>query len=192
MPFCPRCRALMDDDETACPRCGLPLKEDTVYRAAYKPQDLLDLGLSPKFVEFIFLDPKPKGFRYWCEPQESGWACYIPEDVSAVYPLWTCNADVFAVWVREGRIEFVELYHDDQEPRLLARTEQGLLLQLFLSLLESEDWHDPAQSFARLQQLAEVTGFPHLRELNEWHERNGGTSDFRERWKRFVASLDKS
>src|SRR5262245_32097611 len=104
MPFCPRCHAVMDDEEIACPRCGHRLKEDSVYRADYQPQELLDLGLSPKFVEFVILDAKPKRFRNWCEPRDSGWPCFIPEQVSAVYPLWTRNTDVFAVWVCEGRI----------------------------------------------------------------------------------------
>src|SRR5262249_49911853 len=141
------------------PQCGHRLKEDVVYRAEYSPQELLDLGLSPKFVEFVFLDPKPEGFRYRCESRHSGWACFVPKDVSGVYPLWTSNADVTALWMRRGRLEFVTLYHDDPEPRFLARTEQGLLVQLFLGLLESEDWHNPAQSLSRLQRMADVTGF---------------------------------
>ena len=41
--------------------------EEIVYRADYSPQELLDLGLSPQFVAFVFLDPKPAGFRYRCE-----------------------------------------------------------------------------------------------------------------------------
>lgn len=191
MPSCPRCGAVMDDDEVACPRCGQRLQEDSVYRANYDPKELLDLGLSPKFVEFVFLDPKPKQFRSWCEPRESGWPCYIPEEVSAVYPLWTENADVCAVWVREGQIEFVRLDHDNPEPVVLARSEQGLLLELFRYVRESEDWDDPAQSLNRLQQLAEVAGFRHMQELNEWHARHFSASDYQERWRQFVASVDK-
>jgi len=185
MPLCPRCHALMDDDEIACPRCGLQLKEDTVYRADYKPQELLDLGLSPEFVEFVFLDPKPKRFRNWCEPRDSGWPCFIPEDVSAVYPLWTCNADVCAVWVREDRLEFVTLCHDDPEPRVLARNEQGLLADLFRCLLET------GESLDNLRKLAKVAGFRHMDELNQWQKKNGQASDFEKRWKRFVESLHK-
>jgi hypothetical protein len=181
----------MDDDETACPQCGHRLKEDTVYRSDYQPQELLDLGLSPELVAFVFLDPKPEPFRYWCEPRGRGWACYVPEDVSGVYPLWTCNADVIALWMRRGKLEFVELYHDEPGPHFLARTEQGLLAELFLHVSEAEDWQDPAQSLARLRQAADVAGFRHLDELNKWHEQNGNASDFQKRWEQFVASLDK-
>jgi hypothetical protein len=191
MPFCPRCKALMDAGEIVCPQCAHRLKEEVVYRADYEPQELLDLGLSAKFVEFVFLDPKPSKLGYWCESRHSGWACFIPKDVSGVYPLWTCNADVTALWMRRGRMEFVKLHHDDPEPSFLARTEQGLLLELFLSLLESEDWNDPAQSLGNLQHMAKIAGFRHLAELNEWHQRNGGANDFAERWDRFAKSLDK-
>ena len=183
MPNCPRCNALMDDDELACPGCGHRLKEDSVYRAHYEPRELLDLGLSAKFVEFVFLDPKPKPFRYWCEPRESGWPCFVPKSVSAVYPLWTRNADVFAVWVRDGRTEFVRLCHDNPEPQVVARNEQGLLADLFLALLGTDE------PLKNLRKLAGVAGFRHMDELEQWVQKNGSARDFRERWLRFVESL---
>ena len=86
MPLCSCCEAVMDDGELACPQCGHQLKEVGIYHADYSPQELLDLGLSPKFVEFVFLDPKPEGFRYRCESRHSGWACFVPKGVSGVYP----------------------------------------------------------------------------------------------------------
>jgi hypothetical protein len=58
MPFCPRCHAMVKQGELACWQCGHGLNEKLIYRADYSPQDLLNLGLSPKFVEFVFLDPK--------------------------------------------------------------------------------------------------------------------------------------
>jgi hypothetical protein len=181
----------MDPEENACPQCGHRLKEDLVYRADNEPQELLDLGLSPKFVEFVFLDPKPRKFRSWCEPRGSGWPCHVPEDVDSVYALWTCNADVTAVWKRRGKLEFVKLYHDDPALTVVARTEQGLLADLFRQLLESEDWDDPDSALKRLRENAEVAGFKYLEELNEWHEQNGNAPDFSDRWRKFVAGLDK-
>ncbi len=191
MLSCPRCQAVMDPEENVCPQCGHTLKEDMVYRADYEPQELLDLGLSPSFVEFVFLDPKPKAFRNWCESRGAGWVCFVPEDVSAVYPLWTCNANVTALWIRRGKWEFVELYHDDPETTVLARSEQGLLATLFLSLLEAEDWKDPKQSLGRLRKLAKVAGFRYLDDLNEWHDGSGSAVDFQDRWNQFVESVDK-
>jgi hypothetical protein len=173
----------MDDEEVACPQCGHRVQEDTVYRADYDPQELLDLGLSPKFVEFVFLDPKPKRFRNWCEPRDSGWPCFIPENVSALYPLWTCNADVSAVWVCAGRIEFVRLCHDDPEPVVVARSEQGFLADLFRALLET------AEPLDNLRKLAEVAGFRHMDALAQWQQKNGRARDYQKRWQRFVESL---
>jgi hypothetical protein len=57
--------------------------------------------------------------------------------------------------------------------------------------LESEDWQGPIQSLGRLHRMAEVAGPRHLAELNEWHERNSGASDFHERWERFLGSLHR-
>jgi hypothetical protein len=191
MPSCPRCEAAMDMGELACPQCGHRLKEEVVYRADYKREELLELGLSPKFVDFVFLDPKPSHFRYWCEPRHSGWACFVPKDVSGVYPLWTCNADVIALWMRRGRLEFVKLYHDDPEPVHVAWTEQGMLAELFRQLLEAENWHNPEEVLTRLRQAAKTAGFRHLDELNEWHNQNAGASDFHERWGQFIESLPR-
>jgi hypothetical protein len=167
------------------------LKEEVVYRADYKREELLELGLSPRFVDFVFLDPKPKQFRYLCDFRHSGWACFIPKDVSGIWPLWTCNSNVIALWMRRGRLEFIKLYHDDPEPLHIAWTEQGLLAKLFCQLLEAENWHDPEVALCRLRQAAEVAGFRHMDELNEWHKQNGAAPDFYERWDEFVESLPK-
>lgn len=186
---CRHCGVKLLSADPVCWQCGHKLSEQRVYRVDYSPQELLDLGLSPQFAEFVFLDPKPDAFRYRCEARDGGWACYVPEDVSAVYPLWTCNGDVTALWIRGGRQEFLKLYHDDPEFKLLGRTEQNVLLELFLSLYEAQDWHDAAQCLGRLQQLAEVAGFRYLRELHEWHSRHGSAPDFQDGWNRFVKSL---
>jgi hypothetical protein len=191
MPSCPRCQADMDPEENVCPQCGHRLKEDVVYRADYEPQELLDLGLSPKFVEFVFLDPKPSKFRFRCEPRESGWPYYMPKDVDAVYPLWTSNADVTAVWKRRGKLEFVNLLHDDPDLTVVSRTEQGLLADLFRQLLENEDWGDADSALNRQREIAEAAGFNYLEELNEWCEQNGNAADFEDRWAKFVASIDR-
>jgi hypothetical protein len=192
MRFCPRCHASALTGDQLCWQCGRGLDEPIIYRTDFSRQDLIHLGLSPKFADFVFLEPKPYRLRYRCESRHSGWVCFVPDDVEIVYPLWTCNADVTALWVRQGRQEFVNLYHDDPETLLLANTEQGLLLHLFLALLESEDWNNPAQALGRLEQLAEIAGFRCLKELHEWHQQLGpGCTDFEERWKRFLASLDK-
>jgi hypothetical protein len=160
------------------------MDEETVYRHDYEPQELIDQGLSPKFVEFVFLDDKPKPFRNWCEPREYGAPCEVPGDVTAVYPLWTCNMDVVALWLRDGQPEFVCLCHDNPDPQVLARTEQGLLAHLFRSLFEG------GETLKSLRELAAVAGFRHVDELVKWSKKNGSAADYQERWQQFVASLN--
>jgi hypothetical protein len=192
MPQCPRCEAEMDDGEVACPQCGYSKDESTSYRTDYAPQELLDLGLSPAFVEFVFLDPKPKPFSSQCEPREYGWPCFLPEDVTVAFPLWSYNADITAVWLRAGEREFVTLCHDDPTAVVLARTDQGLLARLFVTLIEREDWEDREASLRRLRKAAAVAGFGSLDHLVEWHDRHGSSSDFEGQLDQLVHSLDAS
>jgi hypothetical protein len=182
----------MDDGEVACPQCGYCKDESAVYRADYSLQELLDLGLSPAFVEFVFLAPKPKPFSSECEPREFGWPCFLPEDVTVVFPLWSYNADITAVWLRAGQLEFVTLCHDDPTPVTLARTDQGLLARLFVRLIEREDWEDRRASLRRLRKAAAVAGFGSLDRVVKWHDRHGASSDFKERLDQMVHSLDAS
>ena len=185
MPRCPQCNYPMDADEAACGRCGYRPGGDGPYRADYAREDLLALGLTSGFVDFVFLDPKPRLFASWCEPRESGWPCAPPEDADAVFPLWSCNADVTAAVVRGGRVEFVEFPHDDPEPKPLARSEQGLLARLFVPIIES-----PRATRKGLREAAQAAGFRFLDELVKWHE-SGGGGDFQEQLSEFVRSLDE-
>jgi hypothetical protein len=99
----------MDAVEVVCPQCGHRLREETIYRANYGTQELLALGLSPKLVDFVFAEPKPEGFEFWCQSRHSGWACFVPAEVRGVYPLWCCGSNVTALWMRAGLLEFVKL-----------------------------------------------------------------------------------
>jgi hypothetical protein len=182
----------MDADEKACPRCGLRLDEPSAYRAAYEPQELLNLGLSPTLVEFIFLEPKPKPFVSQCEPRDAGWACHIPDDVTAAWPLWTYNADVIAVWLRGGQRDFVQLPHDDPEPVPLAKTQEGLLARLFVTLIEDEDWKNRKACLRRLRTAAARVGFRSLDRVVAWHDQFGAAADFHARLERLIAELDGS
>jgi hypothetical protein len=176
----------MDPDEVACAQCGHDLRPDSTYRKAYTRDELLAIGLTPALVDFVFMDSKPRPFTYWCEPRDAGWPAAWPEDANAVYPLWTCNADVTAACVRSGRVEFIKLCHDDPEPIPLATTEQGLLARLFVPLIES-----PRATPEGLRRAAALVEFRHLDELTKWHNRNGARRDFRAQLDRLVQSLDE-
>jgi hypothetical protein len=177
----------MDPDEATCAQCGHRPGGDGPYRPGYTREDLLALGLTPRFVAFVFVEPKPRPFTNWCEPREAGWPCALPEDAEAVYPLWTCNADVTAAVLRGGRVTFMELNHDDPEPVPLADTEQGLLVRLFVSLIES-----PSATPESLRRAAALAGFRHLDELVAWHERDEEDGrPFEDRLRQFVRALDE-
>jgi hypothetical protein len=186
MPRCPQCGFELDHDETACGQCGRRLESDSVYRADYTREELLAIGLTPTLVDFVFTDPKPRPFINWCEPRESGWPCVVPEDAAAVYPLWTCNANVTAACMFGDRLRFVQLNHDDPEPEPLADTEQGLLARLFVPLIES-----PRATPKGLRDAAALVGFLSLDELTRWHKRNGASGNFQEKLDRWVESLDR-
>jgi len=86
-------------------------------------------------------------------------------------PLWECGDSVTGVWVREGRLEFIQFSIEDQkEYRVLARTEQGLWATVFVNLYEDRDDLAPqafrdaagAVGFRFLDRLVAsyVSGFP--------------------------------
>jgi hypothetical protein len=141
-------------------------------------------GLSATFVGFVFLEPKPRPFTSWCEPRGSGWLAELPESAEAIFPLWTCNADVTAAVSSGGRGRFFKLRHDDPQPEHLADTEQGLLARLFVGLIES-----PRATTGGLHQAAQVAGFLHLDELVARHEA-GGEGPYHDRINLFVRGLD--
>jgi hypothetical protein len=175
----------MDPDESACPNCGHRPGGDGPYRADCSRDDLLAIGLSAGFVDFVFLEPKPRLFASWCEPRENGWPCEEPAGAEAVFPLWTCNADVTAAVVGGGRVRFFLLRHDEPEPEHLADSEQGLLARLFVSLIESV-----GATPKGLRQAAQAAGFRHLDELTAWRDRDRGDGPFEERLAAFVRELD--
>ncbi len=169
----------------ACGQCGYRLNEDSTYRSDYTREDLLSLGLSPALVEFVFTEPRPRPFTNWCEPRDIGWPCELPQGATAVYPLWTCNADVTALVQFGDRSQFYLLHHDDPNPVPVAETEQGLLVRLFVCLIES-----PRATLKELRQAAAQVGFQHLDQLRDWHRRNGAGGDFQGKLDRLVQSVD--
>lgn len=60
-----------------------------------------------------------------------GWDYYIPAGVTEIVPLWDENADCRVRWVRNGQTEHVWLYHDDPHWELIAKSEQGIMAQLW-------------------------------------------------------------
>jgi hypothetical protein len=135
----------MYPDETVCGRCGRSLAEEAVFKPTYRRDDLLELGLSPMLVDFVFRENKPCFTGLSFEPKDDGGPCYFPEDVTLAYPLWSCDGDLTAVWKRGGKREFVKLYHHDPDHGYLAQTEQAFIAMLLVPVMERLDWHTPEQ-----------------------------------------------
>lgn len=120
------------------------------------------LNVERSFVDFVFAESKPSCFEFRCQPAQSGWTCYVPDDVDVAYPLWSSNADQTLLTVSRGAVAFADGYHDDPTFDRISGTAQGLLATLFISLYESEVTDDDltaAAAFAGFRFLADCIRF---------------------------------
>jgi hypothetical protein len=82
-------------------------------------------------------------------------------------PLWDCGNTVTAVWLRDGRPEFIEFDIEmPHEYRVIAHTEQGLWATVFVNLFEDNDELERDQ----FRPAAEAVGFRFLDRLVESYE----------------------
>lgn len=104
--------------------------------------------------------------------------CQEPPDLEGALPLWQCEGWVTAF---HGG-EFVGMDPKDPEARqVIARTEQGLLANLFSDLVEDEDWEEEEEeAMAALREAAEEVGFQHLDDLLAFQERHAEDEDYAE------------
>lgn len=195
MLICAACFGEMPPNAKVCPGCGHRPTDADVVKTRYKARELLDLGLSEPLVKFVMEEPRTGIFTYWCEDKYGGWLCSIPTDVTAVYPLWSCNGDLTVLWVRNGNREFVRTYHDDPESRFLAFTEQGLLARLFHRVMESQDWNTPsevADSEQVLMAAAKRLGFTYMQEFLDLYMQSDKDPDgYSQRIEKLILSIDK-
>ena len=81
-------------------------------------------------------------------------------------PLWDCGDSVTGVWVRDGRLEFIEFsIEGHEEYTVLAHTEQGLWATVFVNLYEDRDQLAP-EAF---RDAAGAVGFRFLDRVLEWY-----------------------
>ncbi|MDB5340971.1 MAG: hypothetical protein JWN70_6590 [Planctomycetaceae bacterium] len=144
-----------------------------------------ELRLELSFVEFVFNTDRPECFRYWCEPVEGSWTCYIPDDVDVAYPLWACNGDQTLLLLADGQISYGKGYHDALDMEMISRTSQGLLADVINLLYESETTED------ELRRAADLCGFRFLTEYLAFIKpRIPSERDWRGRWKSFIEDID--
>jgi hypothetical protein len=195
MLICAKCFTEMKPEDSECGYCGHRPTEQDVFKTRYGEKDLTKLGLSEKLIAFVMTEPRQGIFTYRCEEKYGGWPSHVPEDVTAVYPLWSCNGDLTVVWIRAGHREFVRLYHDDPDVTLLARSEQGLLAKLFLPLMEGLSWNDATEVAASEKKLVEASAtlnFKYIGEFIELYARSGDDPDgYTERINHLMSEIDQ-
>ena len=141
-------------------------------------------GLSPALVHLVAGALPHPLFRRACEVIQphhrvSSWAEVEGPDRDqprAGEPLWGRDLGgaryyevVYCVRSQDGRFEFWWVpcsISNDQEPRLVARSEQGLYFWLFSHLLDVRyEWLDRTVTDEDYREAAEAVGFRHLTDL---------------------------
>src|SRR5262249_4077136 len=117
------------------------------------------LRLDQSFVDFVFAKERPDRFRYRVEDVKGSWTCYIPEDVTVAYPLWSTNADQTLLLVSGSKISYGKGWHDNPDMEMISQTSQGLLANLLNAIWESE------ASEEEMREAAEFCGFRYLSDL---------------------------
>src|SRR5690242_19774285 len=124
------------------------------------------------------------------QPVNPRWDFYIPSDADDVLGLWDDNADAYARWRRGGVTEYVLLYHDEPDHRLVARTEQGLLAELVRRYHDMLDWHDERASDRKVRAFADYVGFRHTDRLLDYLASDSGAGDFYEEFRSLFGNLE--
>ena len=117
------------------------------------------LAIDRSFADFVFAINRQECFRCWVEDVNSGWTCYVPNDIEVVYPLWCTNADQTLILVKGSTLSFGKGWHDNPDMEVISKTTQGLLAYLIIQIAES-DVPD-----GELRQAAAFCGFRFVDEL---------------------------
>jgi hypothetical protein len=120
-------------------------------------------GVSAEFAR-ILIDPESYDPSLSIFVGKTDWDYFVPSGASNIVPLWDENADAIVRWNRDGRTEFVKLYHDDPEWRLIAVSEQGAMCELWRGWIEFKDSDEECRRFA------EAIGFRRWEEALKLHD----------------------
>ena len=132
-----------------------------------------------------FAKERPECFRYWCEDVKGSWTCYIPDNVTVAYPLWSTNGDQTLLLLSENKTSFGKGYHDEPDIEWVSRTSQGLIADLLNSVWESE------VSEEEFIEAAEFCGFRYLTEFLAFAKTplpEDGT--WEQKWRPFISEIE--
>jgi len=144
------------------------------------------LGLEPKFIDFVFSPHHHDFFRYRVESVGESWTAIIPPDVSAAYPLWSSNGEQTLVCVNGEGLWFGLGWHDgSDDPEYLSKSVQGLLARLFI------DGVDPSAPLLEYEAAAETCGFRYLSDVVSFLRASAGHDGaFQEKIWHFINEID--
>lgn len=142
------------------------------------------IGLSTNLQNFIFAESRHECFDFKIERLEGSWTCNIPETMDCAYAIWSCNADQTLVCIENDKLSFWFGFHDDPDAYMIAKTEQGLLFNLFVSIYESERYD------AELKEIARGVSFNYLDELIEWRSNLPELADYCTELDKIIEKID--
>ena len=125
-----------------------------MHLRSFTYDELVSNGVNQSFAR-VLTDPEAYHPDLKFHIGETNWDYFVPEGVSEVVPLWDDNADSYVRWIRDGRREYVHLYHDDPNWTLIAKSEQGIMAKLWQGWVEFQDTDEDCQRFA------DAIGFRH-------------------------------
>ena len=158
-------------------------------------EELLLQGLSPPLVDFILRYPRGGAFEHLCGdahsryPLDAPWVHDTPANVTEVYRLWNRDADQCVLWLREGERQFAWLYHDGDVPSFISRTEQGLVADLLLDIMDVKGLREE-EDRAVVRQAAQDLGCSFFDLLWDWDQRNGGAPTYRRQRADLIEKID--
>jgi hypothetical protein len=122
------------------------------------------LGISDAVIDLAAGKNRRAIFDYYCTPPYMIYECVVVPAGNPLVPLWEDRGGgATAVRPGETGLEFIEFSVEaPEEYRIVARTEQGLLAHLFITLYEACD--SPAKE-AALPEDATSVGFQYCSEL---------------------------
>jgi hypothetical protein len=122
-------------------------------------------GVSPALARFASASSHPiPDFDIFVAPVD--WDYCVPEDATAIFPLWSSNADGYLRWIRHGRTEYVFVSHESSDWRVLAHSEQGILADLYRRRSESLQWDDRPEDQKKCDEFAAYIGFARQQEAD--------------------------
>ena len=151
--------------------CNRSAKEMRIHSLPL--DELIARGVSPSFAR-ILCDPDSYHPNLSIHIGTTNWDYFIPADATDIVPLWDSNADSFVRWTRAGTIEYVWLFHDDPKWILIARSEQGVMAELW------QQWAEFQESDEECLRFADAIGFRYAEEGLKIIEKDSDTIN---RWR---------